>query len=122
MKAIYDSSISHRLRLLASQTPLAASLQVANITAANITIVPSLAYSDTRTSLSPVSRVSSSTVVEILLGVFVGTLLIVVCASAYFKFMERREKEFIYKITSKDSTDDLLVLLFNISSFLLLQL
>jgi len=112
LHGIKDQSISLRLRKIAASAAFqAASLYSANISNANITVLTASYLLDSKvSSVNAMERIKATMIIAIVLGCLVGTLALVVFASAYFRIVENREKErnHIYKITSKDSTDDLL--------------
>lgn len=106
LRAVDDLSVNPRLRRNANKFG-AASLATANITQANVTFVPLSQQADNSVSLSSMEKVSPSAVIGVVLGVLLGTFMLVVCASTYFKYVENEKKEHIYKMSSKESAPDM---------------
>ena len=113
LRAINDLSMKSRLRQKATSLG-AASLIAANITQANVSFVPLSQQADSSVSMSSMEKVSASAVIGVVLGVLVGTFMLLVCASAYFKILENEKKELIYKLSSKESAENLMVRYSNI--------
>ena len=106
LRAINDQSINPRLRRNANKMGVA-SLATANVTQANVTFVPLSQEAVNSVSLSLMDKVTSSEVIGVVLGVLLGTFMVLVCASAYFKYVENEKKEQVYKISSKDTTPNM---------------